>query len=107
MKAKSDEPDQRNSLELPRDAAATFSGLGGHRSTEQRAKRLFSVAQHLQGPLHVAISIDMRHLGDLHDMNYDLEKMCMHAVDCSNGKLVDINIGHFDTDELLAYIADK
>ncbi|GLT85709.1 hypothetical protein SLE2022_038890 [Rubroshorea leprosula] len=33
--------------------------------------------------------------------------MCMHAVDRSNGELVDINIEHFGTDELLAYIADK
>ncbi|GKV32052.1 hypothetical protein SLEP1_g40685 [Rubroshorea leprosula] len=48
----------------------------------------------------------MRNLGDLHDMNYDLEKMCMQAVDRSNGELVDINIEHFGTDELLAYIAD-
>lgn len=49
----------------------------------------------------------MKNLGDLHDMPYDLEKMCMHAVDRSEGQLIDINIEYFGTIELLHYIADR
>lgn len=49
----------------------------------------------------------MRNSGDLHCMPYNLGKMCMHAVDRSEGHLVDINIEYFGTDELLLYIADR
>lgn len=49
----------------------------------------------------------MRNLGDLWDMDYDLEKMCRHAVDRSSGGLVDIDIQYFGTDDLLQYIADR
>lgn len=45
--------------------------------------------------------------GDYHDMEFDLEKMTMHAVDRSCGQLLDINIEYFGTDQLLHYIADR
>lgn len=51
--------------------------------------------------------VNMENLGDLFAMPYDLEKMCRHAVDRSEGQLVDINVEHFGTDELLLYIADR
>ncbi|XP_019087391.1 PREDICTED: putative F-box/LRR-repeat protein 23 [Camelina sativa] len=49
--------------------------------------------------------IDMRNLGDF-ATKYDLEIMCRHAVDLSQGGLVDIDIWDFDTDDLLYYIAE-
>ncbi|KAF8104067.1 hypothetical protein N665_0181s0087 [Sinapis alba] len=49
--------------------------------------------------------IDMRNLGDFRDMYY--EKLCRHAVDCSQGELVEINLSHFANDSLLSYIADS
>lgn len=49
----------------------------------------------------------MHNLGDLWDMDHDLEKMCRHAVDRSNGQLLSINIEYFGTDELLQYIANR
>lgn len=52
-------------------------------------------------------NIDMHNLGDLWDMDHDLEKMCRHAVDRSNGQLLSINIEYFGTDELLQYIANR
>ncbi|ESQ38045.1 hypothetical protein EUTSA_v10028845mg [Eutrema salsugineum] len=51
--------------------------------------------------------IDMDNLGDLGSMGYDLEVMCRHAVDRSQGGLVEIDIWYFGTDELLNYIADR
>ncbi|ONI11104.1 hypothetical protein PRUPE_4G087900 [Prunus persica] len=44
---------------------------------------------------------DQRHIG------YDFEKMCSHAIDRSSGNLIDINVDHFGTDELLKYITDR
>ncbi|XP_048606903.1 F-box protein SKIP19-like [Brassica napus] len=49
--------------------------------------------------------IDMRNDGDLEDMDYDPEIICRHAVDRSQGGLVEIDIGYFGTDDLLNYIA--
>ncbi|KAF3561878.1 hypothetical protein DY000_02010977 [Brassica cretica] len=48
--------------------------------------------------------IDMRNSGDL---GLNLETMCRHAVDRSQGGLVEIDIWHFGTDSLLSYIADR
>ncbi|KAF8052686.1 hypothetical protein N665_1520s0004 [Sinapis alba] len=51
--------------------------------------------------------IDMYNHGDLGSMGFDLEIMCRHAVDRSQGGLLDIDIWYFGTDELLNYIADR
>ncbi|CAA7046998.1 unnamed protein product [Microthlaspi erraticum] len=47
--------------------------------------------------------IVMRGLG----VEYDLEVMCRHAVDRSQGGLLEIEIWQFGTDSLLTYIADR
>lgn len=49
----------------------------------------------------------MRNLGDIWDMDYDMVKICRHAVDRSSGALLHINIEYFGTDDLLLYIADR
>ncbi|CAN7089358.1 unnamed protein product [Brassica rapa subsp. narinosa] len=49
--------------------------------------------------------IDMYNLGL--DLGYNPEIICRHAVDRSQGGLVEINIWHFGTDSLLNYIADS
>ncbi|CAN4076218.1 unnamed protein product [Withania somnifera] len=51
--------------------------------------------------------IDMWNDGDLSEMDYDLEVMCRHAVDRSQGEAVDINLQYFATDNLLHYIAER
>ncbi|KAF2589876.1 hypothetical protein F2Q70_00042006 [Brassica cretica] len=35
------------------------------------------------------------------------EKLCRHAVDLSQGELVEIDIWHFGSDSLLSYVADR
>ncbi|XP_004244736.1 F-box family protein isoform X2 [Solanum lycopersicum] len=51
--------------------------------------------------------IDMWNLRDLSEMDYDLEVMCRHAVDRSQGEAVDINLQYFATAQLLEYIAER
>ncbi|XP_010422439.1 PREDICTED: putative F-box/LRR-repeat protein 9 [Camelina sativa] len=48
--------------------------------------------------------IDLRNLDGL---VYDLETMCRHAVDLSQGGLLEINIDHYTTTSLLTYIAER
>lgn len=47
----------------------------------------------------------MQNAADFFDMDYDLNKMCMHAIDRSQGQLVDIKIEYFCTNELIEYMA--
>ncbi|KAJ4867958.1 F-box domain protein [Raphanus sativus] len=52
--------------------------------------------------------IDMRDLGCMAGgSSHELEKICRHAVDRSQGGLVEIEIWHFATHDLLNYIADR
>ena len=51
--------------------------------------------------------IDMYDCADYEDEPYDMEIMVQHAVDRSQGQLVDISIGSIGTDELLEYIAER
>ncbi|CAH8273272.1 unnamed protein product [Arabidopsis lyrata] len=50
--------------------------------------------------------IDMRNPKNLGGM-IDMEIICRHAVDRSQGGLVEIDIGYFGTDSLLNYMADS
>ncbi|XP_062016464.1 putative F-box/LRR-repeat protein 23 [Rosa rugosa] len=52
-------------------------------------------------------TIDMANDHFFHEVHYDLDKMCHHAVDRSFGRVEDINVEYFGTDELLKYITDS
>ncbi|XP_050368908.1 F-box protein SKIP19-like [Argentina anserina] len=52
-------------------------------------------------------TVDMVNDHFFHDVHYDLDKMCRHAVDRSLGKVEDINVEYFGTDDLLKYITDR
>ncbi|XP_019084348.1 PREDICTED: putative F-box/LRR-repeat protein 23 [Camelina sativa] len=51
--------------------------------------------------------IDIDNRGDLASFKYDLFYMCCHAVDRSQGGLVEIDLWYFGTNRLLGYIADS
>ncbi|KAL0846341.1 hypothetical protein Bca101_019587 [Brassica carinata] len=51
--------------------------------------------------------ISMDNHGDLGSMGYALDIMCRHAVDRSQGGLLEIALWYFGTDELLYYVADR
>ncbi|KAG2684676.1 hypothetical protein I3843_10G084100 [Carya illinoinensis] len=97
----------RNWLELPRDVTASILLRLGAVEILTCAQKVCLLWRNLCKDLSMWRKIDMRNLGDLWDMPYDLETMCRHAVDRSCGQLVDINVEYFDTDELLHYIAES
>lgn len=97
----------RNWLELPLDVTSTILLKLGAVEILTNAQNVCSLWRKLCKDVSMWRSIDMRNLGDLWDMDCDLVKMAMHAVDRSCGQLVHINIEHFGTDSLLEYIADR
>ncbi|OIT22824.1 f-box protein skip19 [Nicotiana attenuata] len=50
--------------------------------------------------------IDISNCRGLSDSNH-FQKICSHAVDCSQGELVDIRLAFFATKESLAYVAER
>ncbi|XWS40444.1 hypothetical protein CRYUN_Cryun18bG0140700 [Craigia yunnanensis] len=103
----SKEPCLRNWLELPSDVTASILLRLGAIEIIESAQKVCTQWHNICKDPSMWQSIDMWNLGDLHSMPYDLEKMCMHAIDRSCGGLVDINIEYFGTDELLTYITQR
>lgn len=94
-----------NWLDLPADITANIlHRLGAIEILESAQKVCTAWRKICKDPAMWRV-IDMENLGDLGGMPYDLEKMCMHAIDRSQGQLVDINIEYFGTDELMEYLA--
>ncbi|KAE8727619.1 F-box protein SKIP19 [Hibiscus syriacus] len=97
----------RNWLELPQDVTASIFSRLGAIGILNSAQKVCSQWRNISKDPSMWKSIDMRNLGDLHNMEYDPEKMCIHAVDRSCGQLLDINIENFGPDELLSYISER
>ncbi|KAK4254601.1 hypothetical protein QN277_009959 [Acacia crassicarpa] len=105
--SENDERQTRNWLDLPGDVtAAILLKLGAVDILSSAQSVCTSWRSICKDPTMWRV-IDMQNLGDLHDMPYDLEIMCRHAVDRSRGQLVDINVEYFGTDDLLKYITDS
>ncbi|KAK3012852.1 hypothetical protein RJ639_010352 [Escallonia herrerae] len=91
-------------MELPLDVwAKILSKLGAVDVLESAQKVCTTWRKICKDPAMWKV-IDMHNLGDL---PYDLEVMARHAVDRSQGQLVDINIEYCGSDELLEYIVDR
>ena len=93
----------RNWLELPRDVTVSILQRLGTIEILETAQKVCMLWRNISKDPSMWNSIDMRN----HDMDYDLEKMCIHAIDRSCGHLQDINIENFGTDNLLAYITQR
>ncbi|MED6125859.1 hypothetical protein PIB30_072569 [Stylosanthes scabra] len=97
----------RNWLDLPRDLTLmiisrldTFQIL----TSVQRVCRLWRSI--CMDPL-MWRTINMCDIGIDNSADFDLEKMCMNAIDRSCGLLEDISIEYFGSDDLLKYIIDS
>ncbi|CAK9142853.1 unnamed protein product [Ilex paraguariensis] len=102
------QPEQtRNWLELPPEVMATILHRVGAIDILANVQMVCTTWRRICKDSAMWRVIDMHNLGDLWDMEHDLEKMCKHAVDRSEGQLIDINIEYFGTDELLQYIANR
>ncbi|KAJ8758672.1 hypothetical protein K2173_000393 [Erythroxylum novogranatense] len=97
----------RNWLELPPDVTASILLRLGAIEILTSAQVVCSTWRAICKEPSMWRSIDMHNLGDLWGMDYDLEKMCRHAVDRSSSGLIDINIEYFGTDDLLHHIFDR
>ncbi|XP_059666018.1 F-box protein SKIP19-like [Cornus florida] len=97
----------RNWLELPQDVTAMILHKLGAIEILESAQKVCMAWRNICKDPAMWRTIDMRNLGDLWDMPYDLQKMAMHAIDRSCGQLVDINIEYFGTDETLQYITER
>lgn len=93
--------------DLPRDITANILHRLGAIEMLETAQKVCTTWRNVCKDPAMWREIDMYNLGDLGSMPYNLETMCRHAVDRSQGQLVAINIEYFGTDELLEYIAER
>ncbi|XP_004300559.1 PREDICTED: F-box protein SKIP19-like [Fragaria vesca subsp. vesca] len=97
----------RNWLELPEDVTASILSRLDAIAILTRAQKVCMKWRRICKDRLMWRTIDMRNDGFLRDYDFYLEKMCRHGVDLSSGGLVDINVEHFGTDELLKYITNS
>ena len=107
MRTMTNEPETRNWLELPLDVTASILCRLGTIEILNSAQNVCSQWRNICEEPSMWRSIDMHNMGEVWDMDYDLEKMCVHAVDRSCGHLLDINLEYFGSDELLIHIAER
>lgn len=99
--------DYRNWAELPPELTSSILlRLGAIEILENAQKVCKSWRRVCKDP-SMWRKIDIDNRGGWASFKYDLESMCRHAVDRSQGGLVEIDIWYFGTDELLDYIADR
>ncbi|KAK4488135.1 hypothetical protein RD792_003877 [Penstemon davidsonii] len=93
-------------VELPRDVTANILHRLGAIEILESAQRVCTTWRNVCREPAMWRVIDMGNIGDPDDP-YDLKIMCRHAVDRSQGQLIDIKIEHFGNDELIHYIAER
>ncbi|KAK8662008.1 hypothetical protein V6N13_091596 [Hibiscus sabdariffa] len=93
-----------NLLEMPPEVKASVLSRLGAIDILNSAQKVCSQWRNICKDPSMWRSIDMRNSGEWEDGR--VHDMCFHAVDRSCGHLLDINIEHFGTDELLFYIAE-
>ncbi|KAF3500719.1 hypothetical protein F2Q69_00039562 [Brassica cretica] len=93
-----------NWAELPSDLTSSILRRLGSIDILENAQRVCTSWRGVCKDPEMWRKIDMRNLGDV---GFNVEIMCRHAVDRSQGGLVEIEIWHFGTDSLLNYIADR
>ena len=70
-----------NWLELPRDLTVSILQRLGTIEILETAQKVCMLWRNLCKDPSMWSYIDMRNLGELDDMNYDLQMMCIHAID--------------------------
>ncbi|XVF45977.1 hypothetical protein PTKIN_Ptkin02bG0251100 [Pterospermum kingtungense] len=103
------EPCLRNWLELPRDLTASILLRLGTIEIIESAQNVCTQWHNICKDPSMWRSIDLRVPSDRYT-NIDVEKMkkiCMNAIDRSNGGLVDLNIEYIGTDELLSCVTQR
>ncbi|KAI3455956.1 hypothetical protein Pfo_012619 [Paulownia fortunei] len=94
-------------IELPRDLTANILHRLGAIDILENAQKVCTTWRAVcQDPAMWRV-IDIRNLDCVHGSLYDLNIMCRHAVDRSQGQLIEIHIEYFGDDEMLHYICER
>ncbi|CAN6853367.1 unnamed protein product [Brassica oleracea var. botrytis] len=93
-----------NWTELPSELTSSILRRLSSIDILENVQKVFTSWRHVCKDSEMWRKIDMRNLVDV---GLNLEIMCRHAVDRSQGGLVEIDIWNFATDSLLNYIAER
>lgn len=93
--------------ELPREITAAILHKLGAIEMLKTAQRVCTAWRSVCRDPSMWRCIDIRNAGDFWEIPNNLEIMCRHAVDLSQGQLIDINIESFGSDELLLFISQR
>ncbi|XP_010266342.1 PREDICTED: putative F-box/LRR-repeat protein 23 [Nelumbo nucifera] len=106
--ANPDSPEEvRNWLELPADVLSLIFMKLGAIEVLARAQAVCSSWRKFSKAPQLWRRIDMREMWDYFETEYDLERMALHAIDRSDGQLVEFSAEHFATDKVLERIIEK
>lgn len=90
----------RNWAELPSELTSSILLRLGTIEILENAQKVWTSWRCVSKDPSMWRKIDMYDLEDMRSMTY-YENMCRHAVDCSQGGLVEIDIWYFVTDDIL------
>ncbi|KAL6567863.1 hypothetical protein OROGR_001531 [Orobanche gracilis] len=94
-------------LEFPREITAEILHKLGAIEILTTAQRVCKAWESVCRDPSMWRCIDMQNTGHFWEILFNLEMMCRHAVDRSQGQLNDINIEYFGSDELLLYMSQR
>ncbi|KAG7537636.1 F-box-like domain superfamily [Arabidopsis suecica] len=102
---KDEEP--RNWVDLPTDLTSLILQRLSVTEILDNAQKVCRSWRHVCKDPSMWRKIDMENVSHFKPMVNDVEVICRHAVDRSQGGLLEINIGDFGSDSLLTYIAER
>ncbi|XP_010431403.1 PREDICTED: putative F-box/LRR-repeat protein 21 [Camelina sativa] len=102
-----EEEEPRNWTELPSEVTSLILLRLGAVEILENAQKVCKPWRHICKDPSMWQKIDMRDLGNRRLKDLDFDTLCRHAVDLSQGGLLEINLEYFSSDSLLAYIADR
>ncbi|XP_010422438.1 PREDICTED: putative F-box protein At4g05475 [Camelina sativa] len=102
-----DEEESRNWAELPSDLTSSILLRLGAVEILENAQKVCTSWRRICKDRTMWQKIDMRDLGNRRVGDLDFEILCRHAVDLSQGGLLEIHLDVFATNELISYIAER
>ncbi|XP_010467559.1 PREDICTED: F-box protein SKIP19-like [Camelina sativa] len=97
-----EEEEPRNWTELPSEVTSLILLRLGAVEILENAQKVCKPWRHISKDPSMWRKIDMRDLGNRRLKDLDFDTLCRHAVDLSQGGLLEINLDFFSSDSLLA-----
>ncbi|EOA22442.1 hypothetical protein CARUB_v10003088mg [Capsella rubella] len=102
-----DKEERRNWAELPSELTSLILGRLGAVDILENAQKVCTPWRRVCKDPSMWKKIDLRDLRNSGMGDLDFDILCRHAVDLSQGGLLEIHIENITTDRLLTYIADR